>query len=185
MHFTTRELITRYFSHVCFSLFFPLDCTSQISFFCLYYYIFSSVQSSPSVVSDSLRPHEPQHSRIPCPSPAPRVYSNSCPLSWWCHPTTSSLVIPFSSCLQSFRASESFHFFFLFVIFYFDIISTLQKNCNSSTKNSLIPFTKIPQILTFYHICIINLSQYIIHIFLNHLAMMSLACIMSLYYQRP
>ena len=53
----------------------------------------------------------------------------------------------------------------IFVIFYFDIISTLQKNCNSSTKNSLIPFIKILQILTFNHIFIINLSQYIIHIF--------------------
>ena len=50
-----------------------------------------------SVVSDSLLPHEPQHARPPCPSPTPGVYSNSCPLSWWCHPTISSSVIPFSS----------------------------------------------------------------------------------------
>ena len=61
-----------------------------------------------SVVSDSLRPHEPQHSRPPCPSPTPEVYSNSCPLSRWCHPTVSSSVIPFSSCPQSFPASGSF-----------------------------------------------------------------------------
>ena len=67
-----------------------------------------SVQFSCSVVSDSLRPHEPQHARPPCPSPTPRVYPNSCPLSRWCHPTISSSVIPFSSCLQSFPASGSF-----------------------------------------------------------------------------
>ena len=76
---------------------------------------FSSVQfSSVSVVSDSLRSHGPQHARPPCPSPTPRACSNPCPLSWWCHPTISSSVVPFSSCLQSFPASESFpmsHFF--------------------------------------------------------------------------
>ena len=67
-----------------------------------------SVQFSCSVVSDSLWPHEPQHTRSPCPSPITRVYSNSCPLSQWCHPTISSSVVPFSSCLQSFPASGSF-----------------------------------------------------------------------------
>ena len=67
-----------------------------------------SVQFSRSVVSDSLQPHEPQLVRPPCPSPTPRVYSDSCPLSRWCHPTISSLVVPFSSCLQSFPASGSF-----------------------------------------------------------------------------
>ena len=67
----------------------------------------SSVQFSHSVVSHSLRPHGLQHNRLPCPSPTPRVYSNSCPLSWWCHLTISSSVIPFSSCLQSFPASGS------------------------------------------------------------------------------
>ena len=61
-----------------------------------------------SVVSDSLRPHEPQHARPPCPAPTPRVYSNSCPLSRWHHPTISSSVVPFSSSLQSFPASGSF-----------------------------------------------------------------------------
>ena len=60
-----------------------------------------------TVVSDSLRAHGLQHARPPCPSPTPRVYSNSCPLSLWCHPTISSSVVPFSSCLQSFPASES------------------------------------------------------------------------------
>ena len=67
----------------------------------------SSVQFSRSVVSDSLQPHGLQHSRPPCPLPTPRVYSNSCPLSWWCHPTISSSVVPFSSCLQSFPESGS------------------------------------------------------------------------------
>ena len=67
-----------------------------------------SVQFSRSVVSDSSRPHEPQHARPPCPSPTPRVYPNPCPLSRWCHPTISSSVVCFSSCLQSFPASGSF-----------------------------------------------------------------------------
>ena len=70
--------------------------------------MFSSVQFSRSVVSDSLRPHESQHTRPPCPSPSPRVHSNSHPLSQWCHPAISSSVIPFSSCPQSLPASESF-----------------------------------------------------------------------------
>ena len=67
-----------------------------------------SVQFSHSVVSDSSQPHGLQHARLPCPSPTPRAYSNSCPLSWWCHPTISSSVVPFSSCFQSFPASRSF-----------------------------------------------------------------------------
>ena len=69
---------------------------------------FSSVQFSHSVVSDSLWPHELQHTRLPCPSPTPRVYPNSCPSNWWCHPAISSSVVPFSSCPQSLPASESF-----------------------------------------------------------------------------
>ena len=68
----------------------------------------SSVQFSHSVLSDSLRPHGLQHPRLRCPSPTPRIYSNSCPLSRWCHPTISSSVVPFFSCLQSFPVSESF-----------------------------------------------------------------------------
>ena len=75
---------------------------------------FSSVQFSHSVVSDSLQPHELQHARPPCPSPTPRVYSNLCPLSWWCHPTISSSVVPFSSCPQSFPISGSFQMSHLF-----------------------------------------------------------------------
>ena len=67
-----------------------------------------SVQFSRSVVSNSLRPHESQHARPPCPSPTPRVHSDSRPSSRWCHPAISSSVIPFSSCPQSLPASESF-----------------------------------------------------------------------------
>ena len=70
--------------------------------------LFSSVQFSRSITSDSLRPHESQHTRSPCPSPTPRVHSDSHPLSQWCHPAISSSVVPFSSCPQSLPASESF-----------------------------------------------------------------------------
>ena len=69
---------------------------------------FSSGQFSRSVVSDSLRTHEPQHARPPCPSPTPGVYSNSCPSSQWCHPAISSSVVPFSSCPQSLPTSGFF-----------------------------------------------------------------------------
>ena len=68
----------------------------------------SSVQFRCSVVSDSLRTHEQQHSRPPCPSPSPGVHSDSRPSSRWCHPAISSSVVPFSSCPQSLPASESF-----------------------------------------------------------------------------
>ena len=68
----------------------------------------SSVQFSHSVMPDPLWPHGLQHARLPCSSPTPRAYSNSCPLSRWCHPTISSSVIPFSSHFQSFSASGSF-----------------------------------------------------------------------------
>ena len=67
-----------------------------------------SVQFSHSVTSNSLPPHEPQHSRPACPSLTPGVHPNSCPLSQWCHLTISSSVVPFSSCLQSFPTSGSF-----------------------------------------------------------------------------
>ena len=79
------------------------------AFAIIFYIIFTcSVQLSHSVVSDSLRSHETQQARPPCPSLTPRVYPNSCPLSQWCHPTISSSVVPFSSCPQSFSASKSF-----------------------------------------------------------------------------
>ena len=70
--------------------------------------ILISIQFSCSVMSDSLPPHGLQDTRLPWPSPTPRAYSNPCPSSWWCHPTISSSVVPFSSCLQSCPASESF-----------------------------------------------------------------------------
>ena len=85
-------------------------CNSQLKRNLFYFLNFHwySVQFSCSVVSDSLRPHELQHARPPCPSLTPRVHSNSCPLSRWCHPAISSSVVPFSSCPQSIPASESF-----------------------------------------------------------------------------
>ena len=74
----------------------------------IYSYLPTSVQFNHPVVSDSFPPHGLQHVRPPCPSPTPKVYSNSCPLSWWCHPAISSSVIPFSSCPQSLPASGFF-----------------------------------------------------------------------------
>ena len=68
----------------------------------------SPVQSSRSVVSASLQPHGLKHTRLPCPPPTPGACSNSCPSSWWCHPTISSSVVSFSSCLQPFPASGYF-----------------------------------------------------------------------------
>ena len=82
-----------------------LDRLLTVAFYFLYAIIF---QFSRSVVSDSLRPHELKHARPLCPSPIPGAYSDSCPSSQWCHPTTSSSVVPFSSRLQSFPASGSF-----------------------------------------------------------------------------
>ena len=69
---------------------------------------YSPVQFSCSLVSDFLWPHEPQHTKPPYSSPTAGVYPNSCPLSWWCHPTVASSIVPFSSCLRSFPASGSF-----------------------------------------------------------------------------
>ena len=96
---------------ICLHTFLPI--------FILQYKIYSilhvvSVQFSHSVLFDSLWLHGLQHSRLPCPSPTPRACSNSCPSSQWCHPTISSSVIPFSSCLQSFPASGSFQMSQLF-----------------------------------------------------------------------
>ena len=80
----------------------------SITRFCNDILHFCSDQFSRSVMSNSLWPHEPQHARPPCPSPTPGVHPNPCPLSQWCHPTTSSSVVQFSSCPQSFPASGSF-----------------------------------------------------------------------------
>ena len=84
---------------------FPFQALFKSSL-CLH--VLSSVQFSCSVVSDSLWPQGLQHTRLPCPSPTPIAYSNSCPFNQWCHPTISSFVIPFSSHLQSFSASGCF-----------------------------------------------------------------------------
>ena len=84
---------------------FYVDSLKSNSSICSYH---QSVQFSCSVMSNSLQPHGLQHARLPCPSPTPGVYPNSCPLSLWCHLTISSSVIPFSSCFQSFPASGSF-----------------------------------------------------------------------------
>ena len=75
--------------------------------FCSILYCHFMFSSVPLVVSDSLQPHGLQHTRLPCPSPTPGACSNSCPLSQWCHPTISSSIVPFSSCLQFYPASES------------------------------------------------------------------------------
>ena len=80
------------------------------------FYIIRSDQISHSVVSDSLRPHESQHARPPCPSPTPGVHWDSRPSSHWCHPAISSSVVPFSSCPQSLPASESFPMSQLFIV---------------------------------------------------------------------
>ena len=82
------------------------DWVTKPCFFLFFLYIFFS-QFSRSVMSNSFRPHGLQHTRLPCSSPSPRACSNSCPLSWWCHPTISSSVVPFS-CPQSFPPSGSF-----------------------------------------------------------------------------
>ena len=97
----------------------------------------SSVQSSRSVTSDSLRPHELQHARSPCPSPTPRVRSDSRPLSQWCHPAISSFVIPCSSCPQSLPALESFP------------MSQLFAWGGQSTGFSIIPSKEIPGLISF------------------------------------
>ena len=81
-----------------------LTCLLRKLYVCISLFLLFSC----SVVSNSLWPHELQHARPPCPSPTPGAYSNSCPLSQWCHPTISSSVVPFSSCLWSFPASGSF-----------------------------------------------------------------------------
>ena len=88
-------------------------------------------QFNHSVVSDSLQPHEPKHTRPPCPSPTPRVHPNLCPLSWWCHPTISFSVVPFFSCLQLFPTSGSFPISQLF--------SSDGQNIGVSASTSVLP----------------------------------------------
>ena len=98
-----------------YSIYYKIIFLDIIISYLLYIIIFSSVQFSHSVVSNSLRPHESQHTRPPCPSPTPRIHPNPCPSSRWCQPAISSSVIPFSSCPQSLPASGSFPMSQLFV----------------------------------------------------------------------
>ena len=91
-------------------------------------------------MSNSLRHHESRHTRPPCPSPTPRVYPNSRPLSWWCHPDISSSVVPFSSCPQSLPASESFPMSQLF---------TWDGQSTGVSAFSIIPSKEIPGLISF------------------------------------
>ena len=111
---------------------------------------FSSVQFSRSVVPGSSWPHVPQHARPPCPSPTPRVHPNPCPSSRWCHPTISSFVVPFFSCLQSFPASRSFQMSQLF--------ASGGQSIGVSASTSVLPMntqalqnTSNNAVLTFYY----------------------------------
>ena len=95
------------FNHLCYSV----SCNNRwpvCSSIIYSLHVCSVSQFSCSIMSNSLQPHALQHSRLPCPSPTPKTYSNSCPSSRLCHPTISSSLVPFSFCLQSFPASGSF-----------------------------------------------------------------------------
>ena len=103
-----NERIFHYFLRVkSFLIITKLSGHERIYWYIVYIKLTYAVQFSRSVVSNSLWPHEPQHTRAPCPSPTPGVCPNSCPLSRWCHPTILSSVVPFSSCPQSVPASGS------------------------------------------------------------------------------
>ena len=104
-----RRVVLSSSSTFCLSWLHPFVCIECLDY-CTWEDIstIGSVQFSCSVMSDSLRPHESQHTRPPCPSPPPGVHSDSRPSSQWCHPAISSSVVPFSSCPQSVPASESF-----------------------------------------------------------------------------
>ena len=115
--------------------------------------MFSSVQFSHSVLSDSLRSHELQHARSSCPSPTPGVYSNSHPSSWWCHPVISSSVIPFSSCPQSLPGSESFPMSQLFA---FDVHS-----CHLLFDHFQFTLIYGPNIPSSYAKCFFTVSDFI------------------------
>ena len=103
INFRCSDMAGGFWSNHCKSLTFSFINSVGREFMLL-----QSIQFSRSVVSDSLWPHELQHTRPLCPSPTPWVHSDSCPLSQWCHPAISSSVIPFSFCPQSLPASESF-----------------------------------------------------------------------------
>ena len=111
LHTYLKKMLEQYLSWVSYHWLVFFHCLLVI-YNCLLFFLFKiinySVQFSHSVVSDSLQPHVLQHTSPSCTSPTPGVYSNSCPLGRWCHPTISSSVVPFSSRLQSFPASVSF-----------------------------------------------------------------------------
>ena len=113
--------------------------------------LFSSVQFSRSVVSDSLWPHELQHARPPCPSPTPGVHSDSRPSSQWCHPAISSSVVPFYSCSQSLPASESF------------LMSQLFTRGGQSFNFSIIPSKEIPGLISFILFYFLHVFYYFCH----------------------
>ena len=115
-------------------------CQSLCLWWSVQKYLFLFSQFSCSVVSDSLRSHEPQHTRPPCPSPTPRVHPNPCPLSWWCNLTISSSVLPFSSCPQSFLASRSVQMSQLFWLSGQSIKSFIFNISPSSEHPGLISF---------------------------------------------
>ena len=118
--------------------------------------MFSSVQVSRSVGSNSLWHHGLQHTRPPCTSPIPRVYSNSCPLSWWCHPTISSSVIPFSSHLQSFPASGSFQMSQFF--------ESGGQNTGVSVSASVLPKNIQDWLPSGYFLPYVNIHQFLKHL---------------------
>ena len=111
---------------------------NYIAFVATFWSKTSSVQFSCSVVSDSLRPHEPQNARPRCPSPTPGVHPNPCPSGWWCHATISSSVIPFSSCFQSFPASGSFPKDLLLPALYMFMCVCVCFPCTSSVRFCLL-----------------------------------------------
>ena len=114
-------------------------------------------------MSDSLRPYEPQHARPPCPLPTPEVHPNPCPLSRWCHPTISSSVVPFSSCLQSFPASGSFRMSQLFTSGGQSIgasASTSVRDTTLSTKVHLVKVMVFPVVMYGCESCIIKKAEH-------------------------
>ena len=110
----TDLFIIMWYPSLSMIVFLALKCAPSETNIATLSFDYCSVPFNHSSGSNSLQPHGLQHTRPPCPSPTPRAYSNSCPLSWWCHSTISSSVIPFSSCPQSFPASGSFQMSQLF-----------------------------------------------------------------------
>ena len=119
-----------------------------------------------SVMFDSLGPHGLQHARLPCPSPTPGAYSQSCPSSQWCHPTISSSVIPFSSCLQSFSASGSFPMSQLF--------TSGGESIGASASASVLPMN-IQNWLSYTHVFIL-FFLYIVSVLYKQIGYSSLCC---------